>query len=149
VDVGMMTDMGNFWIARGPKFLRAISISAFIASLFLPVFLERSGGRWSAGWAVLLTGFAGIFFGQFSWIGNVILPINLLFPKKWFSAILLFCLISAIMFHNMPDDNGYHRIIGYGSGYYLWLVAIFLGMLNPFFPSLRKSVTKLSLTTGA
>lgn len=118
-------------------FRRAVAIlivTLWLASLAFPVW-EGS----SAGWWIFLAGWAGIFFGDFSWFANYVLfgvvfllPARRQYPRllTGFGLLLAFTAFVGLTRTTMIDNEGGVRNAMHPElGYYLWVASITIGAL--------------------
>lgn len=115
--------------------VRIVSGFSYVASMLLPAFGEPDSAHkllWWKGYSVLAMGWLGIFNLQFAWLGNLAIAISLIRPSKALSAILTFCAISALLWHELPTDATTKYIRDFGPGYYAWLFALIGAAVVPF-----------------
>lgn len=110
----------------------------WIASLALPAVAVRSEPQqWTRGLTILMLGWIGISQAQLGWYANPLLVPALLISlgalkasrlqgRLLFGALLV-CGTSAMLWRQVPCDGSPCDVVGFGSGFYVWLAAVFLG----------------------
>jgi hypothetical protein len=104
-----------------------------IVSLFLPAC--RTNNELLYGWGVAAVGWLGLLRLQTGWLGNILLfCVVLSAPEskraaKVQSVLLIFPIASALNWHEVPDANESHRILEFGTGYYLWVTVMVCALL--------------------
>jgi hypothetical protein len=140
--------------------LVAMSIGLFALSLASDCYyIDGADPRaWSPGWGLLLVGWLGIGSGGTAWLANPALITGWItfFCRK--TVVSLFCSLVALllMISFLSVDTvirseapTYARVIGYGSGYWLWLTsagALLAGAVVRACPATPKSTTNASDT---
>lgn len=115
-----------------------ISVALYVACLGLPAYYSGSTHDSAISLGLLMIGFLGPFFGHYSWFANLFYLFALIFfGKPKLSALLgVLALILGLsfLFHSQISfgEGGPVRIIGYGYGYYLWIMAIGLIPIGQF-----------------
>ena len=110
---------------------------AWCVSLALPVATFGPGAdeTW-AGWAVLMLGWLGFMLGQFAWLANFLFIAALILmslrrpPLVWSlviggatSLLALHSLSWTWVYRNEGPATAPSAVLGYGSGYYVWIAA--------------------------
>ncbi|WP_175883899.1 hypothetical protein [Burkholderia sp. BCC0044] len=107
---------------------RAVIVALYVASLLLPVAAEPPNATgavsWWRGYMVLALGGLAILDLQFAWLGNPLLVVALLRPRRTVSALLAVVVVFALGWHTIPTDANYETIRTFGAGYYLWIAAM-------------------------
>lgn len=107
---------------------------AFAVSLLLPSLVERGGS--GPGFIVLMVGWLGPLVGIYAWYANPLLYLSLRLSRSRRGAARVvaiggFCLaLTALTVKKIPYDDGYHDLIGFGIGYYLWLACFPLAIVS-------------------
>jgi hypothetical protein len=94
------------------------------------------------GWMILMTGWIGVFAGQFGWLANAVLPGGLLMmvlPNRgpilralliMFALLLLALTVNATAWHEIPTDYASNQVARFRIGYYLWMGAMVGGAVT-------------------
>jgi hypothetical protein len=128
-------------VKRLPKIITILSIIVFAASLTQNSYYIAGANpkAWSPAFYSLLLGSIGLFDGIFEWLANPALAAAWVFSLagKNKIALLLGSLASALMLAFLfrqtiiaSEAPTYAKIIGYGAGYWLWVISGALVMVS-------------------
>lgn len=124
--------MPNSRARRQANLMTYCANSLLLVSLFLPVYAElRRSSEIAYGFHILLLGFLGPLIWQFGWLGNFALPLAALWQSKWPRLVCAVAFINSIFWRYVADDVGEREIV-HLIGYYVWMVAMFVGALSLF-----------------
>ena len=105
-------------------------------------------------WGLLLIGWMGLAYGTFTWLGNpaLIAAWMLFFNKKptlsLLAAFIALVFMVSFLFQQTvvsSEAPSYSRIVGYGTGYWLWLTS---GVLQVVGSAVAALQTKLQASTN-
>jgi len=87
----------------------------------------------------LILGWVGLFGGYYYWLANPLFIVSLLLYKKRLASVVfgILAFTLAFLFLNLDkvianEAGMYEPIVGYGVGYYLWLLAMFVYTAGQF-----------------
>ncbi len=123
-----------------------LGLLCFSISLFLPIFFTSAEDIY--GFWVLVTGWMGLVFLQVAWYANPLNLLALLLVNDHPRVALLLSLLAitlascSFIFYEIPTGVNYEKVFiqEFGSGFYLWFVALILiliGMLFGFIESFK------------
>jgi hypothetical protein len=126
----------KFWLSENRPTVGMIALALLAAALFLPA-LEtqndlRFPGEWAAGFNFAAIGFLGPLEGEFGWYANPILVFLIARLLKnrithWLlGALAVFLIVSTRLFFGEGCADSCEDVVGFGPGYYLWLVSAVL-----------------------
>lgn len=148
--------MFQFFARYFARFSLAASVCLFVASLFNDgYYIEGLNARaWAPAWGLLLIGWMGLAYGTFTWLGNpaLIAAWMLFFNKKptlsLLAAFIALVFMVSFLFQQTvvsSEAPSYSRIVGYGTGYWLWLTS---GVLQVVGSAVAALQTKLQASTN-
>jgi hypothetical protein len=85
---------------------------------------------WASAWGLLLVGWMGVLYGTVAWIANPVLFFAwLMFYLRRYQRATLFALTATVLMLSFlltrtivsSEAPTYSKVIGYGSGYWLWV----------------------------
>lgn len=117
-----------------PRFALIASVVVFVVCLQNDgYYIEGPQPRaWSDAWTLLLLGWIGIGSGTMAWLANPALLLAWVFSLKkrpapsLLSAIVALAFMVSLLFQQTvvtSEAPTYSRIIGYGIGFWLWIVS--------------------------
>ncbi len=117
-----------------------ISIAIYICSLFLPAGFQGNG-HIAFGYYLLLIGWAGIIFGCFAWLANILYAISiLLLLNNSFKRASYFLAASILVglqsFNGIPID--YERTSPPGIAFYVWELSFIILFIYTLLQLLKK-----------
>lgn len=133
----------------------ALPVTFFVVSLFIFFFsvlfdafyVDKTPSEFSA-FSALLLGWAYLDGPGISWLGNVFLCISYLFILKRrtktsavLSLVAVLFMLSFLFFDSaiVSENNFEEKIIGYGSGYYMWLASGIVILLGSLYLNFKKN----------
>lgn len=126
--------------------------AALITSLFLPIATARQtqGLSTIGGFEILFIGAFGPLAGQFGWFATPCLVTSIMLllkrrpigfrPTVALIVAMTAFLADALTWNDYPNDGGGGPIVHYGTGYYVWVTAVVLGVAALSITLLRRSV---------
>jgi hypothetical protein len=147
--------MLRFFARHFARFALTASVCLFVASLFNDgYYIEASNPRaWAPAWGLLLIGWLGLAYGTFAWLGNPALLAAwiLFFTKKptlsLLAALVALAFMVSFLFQQTivsSEAPTYSHIVGYGTGYWLWLTSAVLQVIGSAVATLQ---TKFQAST--
>jgi hypothetical protein len=129
-----------------------LSLVAFVACLFFPGFYVGETQRENPGYALLLTGWLGVFGGHFSWLANPLFLIaffrrNTKPSQATLLAFFGFVIALEFLVHKRiltDEGGGTAQITGVGWGYVLWLTS-FLVLFSSVIEKIEAKKTFVNL----
>jgi hypothetical protein len=126
-------------LVENRRLIGVVTLLLLAASLVLPAIqTQKDAGvaaEWSAGFTFAAIGFLGPLEGQFGWFANpIILFLSgcLLLNRRahWaVGALAVGLVVSTRLFFFQGCADSCETVVGFGSGYYLWLASALLPML--------------------